>query len=399
MKFSTQSVAGLAVVLSTVSGSLASTDIEELRSYSLAEAAASYEALNVSNAANIKVAVQVQSRYQFNVRDDMSTTLASPDDDTTMGFVIRRAKVALSGDITENMKGKLQFAFNRSTGAAALEDAVVAWSVNDDLTVRIGQFKPGVLREELVSSKQQLSAERSATNETFNQDYAQGVEFGFGGDNWRGAVSFNDGFNTDNTAFNSAAEADFGVSGRVEFLVGDADFGQFKQFTSFRGSNSGGMIGLAAHHQSMGDTNPSTTLTTDMTTLTGDFSWVADGWNAFVAGVWRSMDNGTTTIDDTGLVVQGGLFVSDSDEIFARYSAVFADSANGPGSDEDYSDLTVGWNHYLVPESHAAKLTIAGTYSFDATTTSVVSTSDGHNLLPDSEDGQFGIIAQLQFLF
>lgn len=399
MKIPTQTVAGLAVVLSTVSGTMASTDIQELRSYSLAEAAASYEALNAANASNIKVSVQVQSRYQINMRDDMSTTLASPDDDVTVGFVNRRAKVAISGDVTENMSGKLQFAFDRKTGMAALEDAVLKWAVNDDLTVRVGQFKPGVLREELVSSKQQLSAERSATNETFNQDFTQGVEFGFGGDGWRAAVSVNDGFGTDNTAFNSSSEADFGISARAEFLVGDATFGQFKQFTSFRGSEAGGMVGVAAHHQSMGDTNPSTTPGTEMTTVTGDFSWVDDGWNLFIAGVWRSMDTGTTTIDDTGLVVQGGFFLSDNDELFARYSAVFADSANGPTMDEDYSDVTVGWNHYLVPESHAAKFTLAGTYSFDATTTSIVSTSDGHNLLPDSEDGQFGIIAQLQFLF
>ena len=246
MKIPTQTIAGLAVVLSTVSGTLASTDTEELRSYSLAEAAAAYESLNVSNASNIKVAVQVQSRYQFNARDDMSTTLASPDDDTTIGFLIRRAKVAISGDVSENMKGKLQFAFDRRTGAAALEDAVLTWDINDDVTVRVGQFKSGVLREELVSSKQQLSAERSATNETFNQDYTQGVEFGFGGDNWRASVSLNDGFGTDNTAFTSASEADFGISARAEFLVGDAGFGQFKQFTSFRGANAGGMIGIAA---------------------------------------------------------------------------------------------------------------------------------------------------------
>ncbi|MCA9302884.1 MAG: hypothetical protein KC996_02045 [Phycisphaerales bacterium] len=399
MKTATKALAGLAVVLSTVSGTLASTDIEQIRSYSLAEAAAEYDAINVANASNIKVAVQVQARYKYNKRDNASTTLTLPDDDTTIGFDLRRTKVAISGDVTENMNGKLQFAFDRRTGMAALEDAVLKWTVSDDLTIHIGQFKPGVLREELVSSKQQLTAERSATNETFNQDYTQGIEFGFGGDQWRATISFNDGFGADNTAFNSASEADYGVSARAEFLVGDGEFGQFKQFTSFRGSNAGGMIGIAAHHQSMGDTNPSAASSTEMTTLTGDFSWVDDGWNFFVAGVWRSMDAGAATIDDTGLVVQGGFFASDSDEIFARYSAVFAGSDNGPGSDQDYSDLTVGWNHYIVPESHAAKFTLQGTYSFDATTTGIVSTSDGHNLLPDSEDGQFGIIAQLQFLF
>lgn len=395
------SKAALAALLVSSAGAMAGSDSLRLsRSYELANSAAEYSSLlNETNLSDVKVSVQIQARYQFNSRDDASTTLALPDDDTTMGFVMRRAKVGISGNVTDNIKANVKFAFSRSSGAAALEDANATWKINDDVSIKVGQFKSAVLREENMSSSRQLASDRSGVNETFNQDFSQGIELQFGGDAWRAKVGFNDGFNTDNTAFNSASEADYGVSARAEFLVGGGEFGQFKQFTSFRGSNAGGMLGVAVHHQSMGDTNPSTATSTEMTTVTGDFSWVDDGWNIFVAGVWRSMDTGAVTIDDSGLVVQGGFFVADSDELFARYSAVFAGSDNGPGSDQDYSDVTVGWNHYLVPESHAAKFTLAGTYSFDATTTSVVSTSDGHNLLPDSEDGQFGIIAQLQFLF
>ena len=53
----------------------------------------------------------------------------------------------------------------------------------------------------------------------------------------------------------------------------------------------------------------------------------------------------------------------------------------------------------MIPESHAAKFTVDLGYHFDATTTSIVKTSDGHNLLSDSEDGQIGLIAQMQLLF
>ncbi len=386
---------GAAVMIPTAA---LANDYELIRSYTLAEGAAEYEALN-TNASNIKVGVQIQGRYQINSRDDASTALAMADDDFTQGFVIRRAKVAISGDVTESITGKLQFAFDRGSGAAKLEDAALSWEVNDDFTIRVGQFKPGVLREELVSSKKQLSAERSATNETFNQDYTQGVELKFGGDQWRGTVSLNDGFKAGNTAFNSASEADFGVSARAEFLVGGGEFGQFKQFTSFRGSNSGGMVGVALHHETMGDTNPSFTPTTDMTTGTVDFSWAGDGWNVFAAGIWRSMDMGVMTVNDYGLVLQGGAFVSDQDEIFARWSSVMPDEDNGVGSDEDYNDVTVGWNHYLMPESHAAKFTLAVTFSLDAPGASIVKTSDGHNLLSDSEDGQIGLIGQMQILY
>jgi len=104
-------------------------------------------------------------------------------------------------------------------------------------------------------------------------------------------------------------------------------------------------------------------------------------------------------LDDYGIVLQGGMFVSDADEVFARWSTVMPDSDIGAGSDGDYSDVTIGWNHFMIPESHAAKFTLAMTYSLDAVDASIVETSEGHNLFADSEDGQVGLIAQFQVLF
>tara|TARA_R110002072_G_scaffold42064_10_gene117891 strand:+ start:22933 stop:24135 length:1203 start_codon:yes stop_codon:yes gene_type:complete len=394
------SKAALAALLVSSAGAMAGSDSLRLsRSYELANSAAEYNSvLNETNLSDVKVSVQIQARYQFNSRDDASTTLALPDDDTTMGFVMRRAKVGISGNVTDNIKANIKFAFSRSSGAAALEDANATWKINDDVSIKVGQFKSAVLREENMSSSRQLASDRSGVNETFNQDFSQGIELQFGGDAWRAKVGFNDGFNTDNTAFNAAAEADYGISARAELLVGDATWDQFKQFTSFRGSNAGGMIGAAIHMESRGDTNPSFTPTTDMTTGTLDFSWVDDGWNFFAAGVWRSMDTGVASFDDYGVIAQGGFFVSDQNEIFARYDAVLPDDDRGATGDE-FNSVTVGWNHYMVPESHAAKFTLDLRYYLDATTTSIVSTSDGHNLLADSEDGQFGLTAQMQFLF
>jgi len=394
------SKAALAALLVSSAGAMAGSDSLRLsRSYELANSAAEYSSvLNETNLSDVKVSVQIQARYQFNSRDDASTTLALPDDDTTMGFSMRRAKIGISGNVTDNIKASVKFGFSRSTGAAALEDANATWKINDDVSIKVGQFKSAVLREENMSSSKQLASDRSGVNETFNQDFSQGIELQFGGDAWRAKVGFNDGFNTDNTAFNAAAEADYGVSARAELLVGDATWDQFKQFTSFRGSNAGGMIGAAIHMESRGDTNPSFTPTTDMTTGTVDFSWVDDGWNFFAAGVWRSMDTGAVEFDDYGVVAQGGFFVSDQNEIFARYDAVLPDDDRGATGDE-FNSVTVGWNHYMVPESHAAKFTLDLRYYLDATTTSIVSTSDGHNLLADSEDGQFGLTAQMQFLF
>ncbi len=395
----------LAALLAASAGlANAGTDLSLARSYAIANDASSYNnLLSNYNASDVKVKAQIQARYQYNKRDmNTSPTPFNSDNNTTIGFSIRRAKIEVSGNVTDNIKGKVKFAFDRNGGAAELEDAYASWQVNDGLSLKIGQFKQQLIHEENVSSSKQLAAERSAMNETYNQGFSQGIEAQFGGDSWRGFIGFTDGLKTANTPFNSSSEADYALNARFEFLLGDAEWSQFKQFTSWRGSNAGGMIGAAIAYQSMGSTNPALANDATMTTGTIDFSWVADGWNFYAAGVWRNMDPGgaANSMDDFGLLAQGGMFVTDQDELFGRWDAVYPDSNNAP-RDKDFNAMTLGWNHYFTPESHAAKFTLDFNYYFDAPDSSIVSTSNtgGHNLLPDAGDGQWGITAQMQVLF
>jgi len=376
---------------------------DDALSYALSETEALSLSLNAPGA--LYIGVQTQFRYMVNSRDDSAGALG--DSDTTIGFNMRRAKVTMKGDVTDNIKGEIVFSFGHDTGYAKITDAFADWKVSDDVTLRIGQFKLPILREESVSSKKQLAVERSATNETFNQDRSQGVQAMFGGDNWRAMVAFSDGLNSDNTAFNAPVpmggtygpEADYAFTGRAEFKFGDAGWDQFDQFTSFRGAASGMLVGGSVHWQTQGDTNPAVSPEQDILLVTADASYVADGWNLFGAFIFRNTDAGAgADFDDSGAVIQGGLFVSDQTELYARWDAVFADSARGMTGD-DFNSISFGINHYLVPESHAAKLTLGAGFTLDPTTTSIVSTSDGHNLLTDADDGQFSLIAQAQFLF
>jgi hypothetical protein len=367
----------------------------------LRAALADVDTLSLALAADpsLKVSVQTQFQYNVNLRDDDSTALADPDDDLTLGFQMRRTRVNLAGRVTDNIKGKVQVDFNSSTGDATLQEAFADWAVNDGLTLRIGQQKVHFLREYSVGTVKLLTADFSVQSQAFSQGYSQMVEAGFGGDNWRAWVAFSDGFSTNNTAFNSASEADFALTGRAEFKFGDADLSAFDQFTSWRGSTSGALVGAAVHYESGGDTNPSGP-ETDLFALTADFSWVGDGWNAFVAGVWHDSDDGTNSFDDYGLMAQAGVFLTDQFELFGRWDGVFVDEDRGAGVD-DFHTATAGFNYYIVPESHAAKFTFNVMYYFDAVnnTGGVVSPSAGYNLLADSEDGQIGVTAQLQLLF
>lgn len=395
MRSSITRCTGLATLILAAGASAQTiTDADQATSVALRQDAAAKSAMT-RESTKMKISGQLQFRYQANFRDDAG--LATPDNDTTIGFTSRRSKITTSVEVTSAISAEIQFAFDRKTGLAMLEIAEIEWELDDDFTLRIGQFKSPLLREELMSSKRQLASERSAVNETFNQDFSQGIELDYANDKWRGAIMISDGFNTDNTAFNSAKESDIAITGRAEILLGEASFKQFKQFTSFRGATQGAMLGLAGHWQSMGDTNPSAATSTDMTTLTADLSFVGNGWNAYAAGIWRNMDvSAATSSDDFGLVVQGGVFVSDQDELFARYDGFYPDDDAGA---TDFNTITVGWNRYFIPESHAAKFTLDLTYHFDAVTGSGIATSDGHNLLADVNDGQIGIIAQMQILF
>ena len=98
--------------------------------------------------------------------------------------------------------------------------------------------------------------------------------------------------------------------------------------------------------------------------------------------------------------MQGGVFLTNKTELFARYDIVMPDDGRD-SDDDDFSTITAGINHYFVEQSHAAKLTVDVLYFLDAQadSSSVVSRSTGVGLLPDAEDGQIAARVQFQLLF
>ena len=63
----------------------------------------------------------------------------------------------------------------------------------------MGQIKPPLLREELMSSRRQLAVDRSLVNEAFNQDYTQGIDLAYTGERLGFRVTVHDGIRTVNT--------------------------------------------------------------------------------------------------------------------------------------------------------------------------------------------------------
>lgn len=426
-----------AIVLSTLSGlAMGQSGLDLDRAYasqmrSDAETRASL--LGADRASGLDIEIMTQIRYTFNSRDEM-TSGSLGDDDTTVGFSTPRTQVRLSGAVTDNISGKLVFDFGKAensryedpdenNGVARLLVAQGAWSINDNWTLLFGQWHVPVMGSENFAPEHTLAVERSFTNEFFNVGYSQGLALAYGGDSFRFVGAFCDGAEyvtnygpVANSPYNAPGESDLSFTARVDWLI-EGSWDQFADATSWRGSNNGIKLGGAAHWQSQGDTNPSDNSggtiagydDTTVTMWTVDAQFEGDGWNAFAQYVGHEVDiSATTDLNYTnhGFIVQGGVFVSDQVEIFGRYDILMLDDVLvAADSDDNYQGITVGMNYFLVPESHAAKITVDAVYAPDESTNldallgGVGSNDASVTGLLGLSDSEFMVRAQLTLLF
>ncbi len=343
-----------------------------------------------------KVGGYLQFRYVINGRDNVPPTVppAPVGEDLTVGFQDAKIKLSVAGTITEEFSYSLLTNARLSDGTIELQEAIGNWKANENWTIRWGQFKLPLLREELMADTRQLAVDRSAMNSEFTQGRSQLVQAGYAAEKVRFFLAFSDGLNTLNTDFGSPAEADYAFTGRGEWMFTGADWARFNDFTSWRGSGFTGMLGGAAHWQSGGQTD--NTIDSDLLEVTADASVEGAGWNAFAEFVFRSTEPAVgTDADDMGFLVQGGIFVAEAWELFARYDGVFPDSSAG----DDFSTVTAGVNYYVIPESHAAKFSLDLQYFIDAQSTSIVAPNTLVGLLPSAEEGQWVVRLQAQLNF
>lgn len=367
--------------------------------------------LNISGA--------TQFRYVMNFVDDSTT---ADEEDFTNGFDLTRAYIDFTGNVinpetTFKIRGEFQGGGdNDDDGSFNLEDAWAQHNFENGVSIRWGQFKAPVLFEEFyVDSVYQLAVDRSLTNEVFTGGYTQGLALSYRDDSWGGTFSVNDGARSANTPFFSAAEADYALTARVDFLLAGGDWAEFNDFTSFRGNDVfDARLGGAIHWQTAGDTAAWTPGSTsqvvvsevDVLLYTIDASFQGDGWNAFAAFIGSSVDpDQGSDQDNFGVVVQGGFFLTDQFELFGRWDGIFFDDDALPqDADDDFHTLTFGGNYYFVPNSHAAKFSADIQWflnEINATSTAIGSFAPSQKtaVVPSSEDDQFAIRFQMQLMF
>lgn len=344
----------------------------------------------------LNVGGQIQFQYVWNNRDDDG----ADDEENTIGFRNRRVRLNFGGnlfnpDFTYYIQGG--FSDVGEEGSFALLDAFGKYEFENGWMLRFGQFKLPLMREELVSSKYQLTVDRSIFNSVFGQGRSQGLEIGTETDAFRFAASFSDGLGTANTDFTSGFEADYALTARAEWKFA-GQWEQFDDFTSWTNSDYAGMIGGAIHWQDGGET--AGTSETEVFQYTIDASVEGNGWNLFGAFAGRHADMDTAGGDDEadvfGFLVQGGIFVAPQTELFARYDIVIPDDDT---DGDNFSTITAGVNYYFIERSHAAKFTADFSYFIDEQDNAFVAPNSAAGLLPSDDDGQWAIRLQMQVLF
>lgn len=359
---------------------------------------------------NFKLNVQgfVQVRYVLNSANGQNAIGSS---DRLWGFENRRTWLDFSGNVFDpswSYKVRGEFA-DGAAGAMSLSFAYVQKDLGDGLSVRVGQFRAPWLREELVDDQYQLGVERSLVNAYFTQGFNQGIQLGYESDQFRGAVFAGDsvvgmnqigvpGLNVGNGANTTwdNTPTRYAFAGRGEYKI-SGTWDQFDDFTSFRGEEGGMLVGVAGVWQSTNDNAAVGNVTAYG--FTGDFTWDFGGANLFASFVWMG---GTGENIDTshpwGVNIQGGYFVTDDVEVYARYEYIKYDIQGLTDGTDTYNGFTIGANYFFAEGVRFSVDWGLNLEGFGAANGPAL-TGAGFRQDASGEGDQWALRAQLQLLF
>lgn len=393
-------LAGLAMGLGgTAIAQTQTSSLDQARAYAAETRSDAQRAtLNQGGAGGPEVFGRIQFQYNVTIIDDV----APGGEDFANGFQLRRTRLGAKGAV-ENVKYYVQGDFSSNGGGFSLLDAYINVPVpgmEDEATITFGQFKLPFLHEESTSSGKQLAVDRTFVNDRFDQGRSQGIMFNYAGnegDDYRVQIAVSDGFNTANTRFDSAMEADFAIGGRFDYKV-SGGWKDFEDFTAGPTQEQALRFGGAIFYQ-MGDgtfaSGTGVTNELDLLSVTVDAQYEENGISAFAAFILEDFDDGTNDGTDIGFVIQGGYRFDENNEVFARFECTLEDE----NSIEDFYALTFGYNHYVFG-NHNAKFTADVFFIFETVAdTRFAAGSPSKGLLPDNGDPQVGFRTQYQLAF
>ncbi len=332
----------------------------------------------------LNVTGMIQVRYIYNNQDESST------DDSVGGFELSRTRFGFIGNVVDPSWKYVIWTGHGDTGSALLLDTYITKVFDGGWSLTAGQFKVPMWREWLVSEKSQQLIERSLLN-ALSGSYTQGIRADYKNDAVRLTLSFNDGLAGLNRTW-STVDTDYAFTGRAEWLV----FGNWVNYSNWMSCSSDEpvlVIGGAGHYQK--GENGTAADPADITRWTADINWGMGGANIFAAVIGDHQTSDTVNIDRLGVMVQGGVFVTEKLEVYGRYEwADLEESVDGP---DDLGIVTFGGNYYV--KGHRLKISADIGYGIDPVPSTFSSNMAGWRTDTAGEDGQVVARAQAQLLF
>ncbi|MEC9372203.1 MAG: porin [Planctomycetota bacterium] len=344
----------------------------------------------------------LQFRYQANFSDGNSI-----GDDFESGFSNPRTLLFFQGHIFDpKLAYQIRMNFSASTGAATLDDAFVNYKIDDNWSVRAGQGLHPFSHEWWYGDLKLQTVERSLVALVFGEQRTQHVALQYQNDDIRSWFVISDGFRSQNTELGDDP-ADWAVTARAELKTAGDWAHAGGAYTSPRGSPFAAVLGAAVHFEQGPDTGDDAPAQ-DLFAWTADATIKGDGWNLFLAATgYHTEDEAGVAgadFDEYGALAQGGVYLTDDTELFARYTILIPD--RGRDANEVFNAIAAGANYYI--HGHAARFTIQAEWFPDPTTDTVIGNfagAGGRNptgslfgVFP-SDESQFTLSAQFQLMF
>jgi hypothetical protein len=359
--------------------------------------------------------VQLQLRFIWNHREELGGT---------QGFENRRTRFIMDGHAF-GKEWRYALQISRPSGVPSprvpdIEDAWVGRVLSPELQLKMGQFRPGFTREEMMSSATTLFMERSALNNYFRAARSRGIALEWETEHfmWRsgwfdgitvrspstaGGADWNTG-NTVNLPWDNNLDIDWALSSRFDWKLAGTwrELREYTPWLDMKGQATN--LGVAVDAE---QASPSAPFPPDpwMVEVTADLMHKQAGWSIFAWGVFRRVQSDDGQSNQWGALVQASTMLAEKWEAGLRYS--IGDS--GADSDAAYpmlSLLELNLSHYF--HRHSMKVQLDVGYSFEGL--SANSRGNGFaassaSLLPDVQppggdvSGQVYVGIQYQVLF
>lgn len=384
---------------------------------------------------------QVQSRFSWNQLPSaaLSPHPGTPSIASEYGFEMQSVRINLFGHVFDpSWAYRVQFAYERD-GAQNLtplrfEDVYIQKALGSGFYVRTGQWMNFMNYEQMVSYRTLQFADRSLVNQYFSTLFVQGILFGWESERVRVYASYNDGGNNRDVAVIQAGgnQTDWAFTGRAEWKPSGA-WGQFTDMQGWRESPFAFMLGAGINVQRAagnasargiignGQLTPTVRSPATFLTWTADANLRGDGWSFWAAVQGNLVTDVNAAAEAAGLenaisigtVVQGGVFVTPSVELIAKYEGLWVDSGLSGFSGGTFTAnalnqqtlgvITLGVNRYF--QKNALKVTLDGGWALTPVRFNFglfgqsIGAGDWRASQTGEGAGEFVIRAQAQLLF